>query len=179
MKYRMDTRKLSAVFPVAILLYFLAGLAGLLSACGKDITPAATVPVPLLVLPSATPASPPAPVATPTLACFSNLSFVDDITIPDNTVVAPGTEIDKQWLVLNSGNCNWDQRYRLRLISGIAMGAPTEQALYPARAGAQVILRSIFTAPKEAGVYISEWLAYDPNGMPFGESFFIKIIVQP
>jgi next to BRCA1 gene 1 protein len=110
---------------------------------------------------------------------MDDLAFIDDLTIPDNTIVAPESKLDKQWLVQNSGDCNWDARYRLRLISGVALGAVPEQALYPARAGAQVDLRILFTAPQEPGIYISEWQAFDANGIPFGETVFIKIIVQP
>jgi hypothetical protein len=101
------------------------------------------------------------------------------VTIPDYTVVAPGSSLDKQWLVQNSGSCNWDSRYRLRLISGDPLGASPEQALYPARAGMQATLRILFTAPQETGEYVSEWQAFDPNEIPFGESFVIKIIVSP
>ena len=93
-------------------------------------------------------------------------------------MVAPGSLLDKQWLVQNSGDCNWDSRYRLRLISGDALGAATEQALYPARAGTQAAIRMLFTAPQDSGVYVSEWQAFDPNGVPFGKSFYIKIEVQ-
>jgi len=118
------------------------------------------------------------PQPTLTLICTDNLLFIDDVTIPDNTVVAPSSKLDKQWLVQNNGDCNWDARYRLRLISGDALSAPPEQALYPARAGTQVTLRILFTAPQETGSYVSEWQAFDANGIPFGESFFIKIVVQ-
>ena len=128
--------------------------------------------------PTATPTTilPVAP--TPTPICTNNLVFISDVTIPDGTVEAPGITLDKQWLVQNSGDCNWDASYRLRLISGDALGASTEQALYPARAGTQATLRILFTAPQEAGEYISEWQVFDANGIAFGESFFIKIEVQ-
>ena len=116
------------------------------------------------------------PTSTPN--CIDGLSFVEDTTIPDNTVVTPGASLDKQWLVQNSGSCNWDNRYRLRLVSGEAMGAAADQSLYPARAGSQATLRIIFTAPSEPGEHVSEWQAFDYNGIPFGDSFFIKIIVQ-
>jgi hypothetical protein len=106
------------------------------------------------------------------------LAFVDDLTIPDYTIVAPGSMLDKQWLVQNSGSCNWDGRYRLRLVGGDALSAFPEQALYPARAGMQATLWIVFTAPLEAGEYFSEWQAFDARGIPFGESFLIRIIVQ-
>ena len=46
--------------------------------------------------------------------CVNDLSFINDVTIPDNTFVTYGSNIDKQWLVQNSGTCSWDSSYRLR-----------------------------------------------------------------
>ena len=137
-----------------------------------------SVPTPTLEIPTTVPAPilPPVPTSTP--ICSDNLMFISDVTIPDRTVVAPGSLLDKQWLVQNNGDCNWDTRYRLRLISGDSLGAVTEQALYPARAGTQATLRILFTAPQATGEFISEWQAFNANGIPFGESFFIKIQVQ-
>ena len=175
----MDTEKRRAFISVSICIYF--GL--FLAACAGNVTAS---PVPVLVpsitmepptATSTTVPQPPAPTSTP--SCTDGLSFMNDITIPDNTIVTPGSSLDKQWLVQNSGSCNWDNRYRLRLISGDPLGATTEQALYPARAGAQATLRIIFTAPADSGTYVSEWQAFDPNGIPFGDSFFIKVIISP
>ena len=118
-------------------------------------------------------------VDTPTPVCIDGLTFLSDTTIVDNSIVNPGSMLDKQWLVQNSGSCNWDSHYRLRLVDGDALGASPEQALYPARAGMQATLRIIFTAPMDAGSYTSEWQAFDAYGIPFGDSFFIKITVQP
>lgn len=138
-----------------------------------SLPPTSPIVMPLLPSSSAIPAIP-----TPTPPCADGLSFLDDVTIPDYTVVAPGSSLDKQWLVQNSDSCNWDSRYRLRLISGDPLGASTEQALYPARAGMQATLRILFTAPLEGGEYVSEWQAYNPQGQAFGETVFIKIIVE-
>ncbi len=178
----MDTRRISSL---AVSIFLILGLAACGSVPGRtpDL-PAATLalssPTPLAsATPSALPSDTPlAALPTATLDCTNNLLFIFDVTIPDGTVVAPGTLLDKQWLVQNAGSCNWDERYRLRLIDGNALGAG-EQSLYPALAGAQVTLRIEFTAPAEAGDYVSEWQAFDPEGNPFGDSFFIKISVQP
>ncbi len=67
--------------------------------------------------------------------CTNDLSFISDVTIPDNTFVTYGSNIDKQWLVQNSGTCNWDASYRLRHLGGAVLGAAEEAMLYPARAG--------------------------------------------
>ena len=58
------------------------------------------------------------------------------------------------------------------------MGATTEQALYPARAGAQATIRISFTAPGEPGTYTTAWQAVDPNGEPFGDAVFMEIVVE-
>jgi len=116
---------------------------------------------------------------TPTPPCTDVLTYNKDLTIPDDTAVAPGQSIDKQWLVTNSGTCNWDARYRLKLMSGDPMGTASEEALYPARAGTQATLRILFTAPASAGTYRSAWQAIGPGGQAFGDLVFIQINVAP
>ena len=180
----MDTRRFLSQ-PVSICFFIiLVGLGSLLlSACGQAKTPFPTstqLPVssPIPELPTSTPIATLPPQPSPTPACTDDLQFVSDVTIPDNTVVAPGSSLDKQWLVQNNGTCNWDARYRLRLVSGDPLGAAPEQALFPARTGIQATLRILFTSPQQDGEYFSEWQAFDANGVQFGESFVIKIVVQ-
>ena len=170
----------------AILLAFVL----ILNACAPSSTPTFFVPptelpqvnpVTALVV-TAAPTTVPTvliPTPTPTPTCTNNLTYIQDLTIPDGTTVSSGQSIDKQWLVSNSGTCNWDSRYRLKLISGDAMAAPVEQALYPARAGAQAKLQIIFTAPLNAGTYQSAWQAIAPDGTTFGTLVNIQITVGP
>jgi hypothetical protein len=132
-------------------------------------TPAAVTSVPSSAPDESTSASP--------LNCTNQLTFVSDQTIPDGTKVQPGSGLDKRWEVKNSGTCNWDDSYHLKLIAGSNMGAAEEQALYPARSGSQVVIRIQFTAPTQAGDYRSAWQAVSPSGEPFGDPFFIEIVV--
>lgn len=178
----MDTRRFLSLTVSIFLILWLAACGSVPGGTSNPVaaTPALASPTPLAsatqtALPSDTPM---AALSTPTLDCTNELLFIFDLTIEDESIVAPGTLLDKQWLVQNSGSCNWDERYRLRLVNGEALGAE-EQSLYPARSGSQVPLRIEFTAPAEAGTYVSEWQAYDPEGNPFGDSFYIKIVVQP
>ena len=115
------------------------------------------------------------PVPTP---CTNDLTFVQDLTIPDDTVVPPTGSIDKQWLVVNSGSCDWDSSYRLKLVGGDPLSTSVEQSLYPARAGTQAALRILFTAPQEVGVYQSVWQAFAPDGSAFGSTIFMQIVVE-
>lgn len=114
---------------------------------------------------------------TPTPSCTNGLWFLEDLTIADGTLVEPGERLDKRWQVQNNGTCNWDDRYRVKLIAGPGMGVPVQQALVPALRGTEVVIRMIFIAPQEPGNYRSAWQVYDPQDQPFGDPFFIDIIV--
>ena len=117
---------------------------------------------------------------TPTVEgpCTNDLQFLEDITIADNTVVLPNSAVDKQWLVQNTGTCDWDSTYHLKWLGGDPLGAVQEQPLYPARAGTQAVLRIVFIAPGLAGTYESSWQAVAPDGNVFGDSIYIKVSVS-
>ena len=100
--------------------------------------------------------------------CTNILSFVDDLTIPDGTVVSPGETIRKAWAVENSGTCKWNKRYTLRYIDGFAMGADIEQELVNIPPGEKGKIEIEFTAPDFMGSYYSSWMAYDDQGRAFG-----------
>jgi hypothetical protein len=117
-------------------------------------------------------------VEVPTPACSNILTFLEDVSIPDGSLARPGEALDKRWLVQNNGSCNWNEQFRLKLVSGPAMGVPAEQALYPARSGTQAILRILFSAPEELGVARSAWQAFSPQGEAFGDPFFIEVYVE-
>ena len=160
----------------------------ILNACAPSSTPTFFVPptaaaqlIPVTAIPVTAPATiiPTFVIPTSTPTCSNNLTYVQDLTIPDGTNVTPGESIDKQWLVSNSGTCNWDSRYRLKLISGDNMGTSNAQALYPARAGTQATIRIVFTAPQNSGTYESAWQAYAPDGTSFGSAVYIQITVGP
>ena len=110
--------------------------------------------------------------------CKDSLVFVKDLTIPDGTVIAPESTLDKRWEITNNSNCNWGEGYRVRLIAGPELGAQKEQALYPARSGTQAVIRILFKAPVEPGSYRSAWQAFNAQGEPFGDPFFIDIVVS-
>jgi hypothetical protein len=181
-----------------ILPSILSLLALLLSACGRTVTPTPFVPptrpvifptlqplevftsIPLPALSSevGTAVSNDAALPSPTPPCTNSLKFVQDVTIPDDTVVAPSSTIDKRWLVENDGTCNWDSHYRLKFTGGSEMGVATEQALYPARAGTQAVIQISFIAPTDPGVYRTAWQGYAPDGTPFGNTIYMEIVVQ-
>lgn len=111
-------------------------------------------------------------------ACIPDLIFLEDLTIPDGTLANAGAELDKRWQVRNNGTCDWNQDFRLRNVSGAAMGASSEQALYPARRGSEAMIRIRFIAPDEPGTHRSVWQAHTSDGKPFGDTFYFEIVVE-
>jgi hypothetical protein len=155
----------------------------LLPACGEQValsTPEYFVPPTLSNASSPIRFETPTPILpTPTITCDNNLTFIDDVTIPDGSKFAPGDVIEKVWLVKNSGTCNWNADYRVRFIDGDRMRAELEQALFPARSGTEAEIQITFVAPNQSGLILSSWQAYSPEGQPFGIIFYMSIVVDP
>ncbi len=160
-----------------------------LASCAPATTPAAFRPPTQLPLtePLPTVTSIPTIYIAPTLTltptksapCVNGLQFISDITIDDNAIVLPNSSIDKQWLVQNTGTCNWISTFGLKWMGGDPRGAAQEHALFPARAGTQAVLRIVFAAPVFAGTYESSWQAMSPDGNLFGDWFSVKVVVSP
>ena len=179
-KTRTNISKINQIlFLIAILTSII-----LLSACrGQDVLsePEYFIPPTVAVQPATpTPEATETPLPKPTIdvLCTNDLSYVADVTIEDDTVVAPGQEITKVWLVRNSGSCNWEADYTLRNVDGPPMGSPTIVALYPVRSGSEFEISIDFIAPTDEGQHISRWQAHDPEGNPFGQDIFIQIVVD-
>ncbi|MBN2044579.1 MAG: hypothetical protein JW757_06125 [Anaerolineales bacterium] len=59
------------------------------------------------------PAEEPAPEETldPEAGCTPDSEFIDDVTLPDGTLVSPGQTITKTWRIKNDGTCTWTGDY--------------------------------------------------------------------
>ena len=119
-----------------------------------------------------------APTATASRTCKNQLNFLEDLTIPDGTVLGRGETVTKRWLVENNGSCHWDERYTVRLVAGPSLGAPERQALYPARGKNEAVIQITFQAPQIPGNYITTWQAFNPQGTRFGDPFYMDIMVE-
>lgn len=166
----------------------LAGIVSLAAACGRETAappPAPTIavetPTPPRAVPSTTqPAADSAPVgATPRPRgdCVNDAQFLEDVTIPDGTLLDPGVTIEKRWAVRNSGTCDWGPGYSLVRIGADGFEGPQRIDLYPARAGASAEWRVTLKVPSSPGEHISRWQAQSPEGIPFGVEVFLLIQV--
>jgi hypothetical protein len=149
---------------------------------------AATIRVTVESLPG--PTATPAPLASPTPTpgpeptgpggCIYDAAFVTDVTIPDNTELAPGTDFVKTWRLRNSGTCDWGTNFQFVFVGGgDQMGAPAAVSVSPTAAGATVDVSAPFKAPQQPGTYRSQWRMRAPDGQDFGDRPFVQIVVPP
>ena len=105
-------------------------------------------------------------------ACVDRPSLVADVTVPDNTVIAPGARFTKTWRVRNDGNCTWGPGltlHALYFVNGTQLGAPTEVPLaqnVPPDSTFDVSIEMV--APNQAGMYRSEWMFHIADGPLLG-----------
>jgi hypothetical protein len=121
---------------------------------------------------------------TPNRGC-DRIEFVKDVTVPDNTVLAPGSSFTKVWRLRNAGTCAWTKSYQLVFASGTQMGGRNFTTLPNAVAPGQTVDIAVnFTAPLIAGDHRGNWLLRNENGELFGTSananqpFWVSIRVQ-
>ncbi len=117
--------------------------------------------------------------------CTRNVEFVEDLTVPDDTVFAPGTAFTKSWRLRNTGTCPWIDGYSFVFVAGDQMESPETQALPKVVAPGQTVDVSIsLTAPEETGEYVGRWQISDANGDLFGvggfieETIYTRIVVE-
>lgn len=130
--------------------------------------------------PTRSPVSIPTPAPPPTApaACVNDATFLEDLTVPDGTIFAPGVAFDKRWRVRNSGTCDWGPNHRLAPLGENRLGGPSELALFPARSGTSAEWQIDLVAPLEPGEYLGRWQARGPDGAPFGQEVFVLIFVE-
>jgi hypothetical protein len=139
------------------------------------------------LLPSATPIATLKPLPTyqapvPTQLPCLHMNFIKDVTIPDNTNMAPGTAFTKTWRLYNDGSCTWANTFVLYFFSGDQMGAPTTIAL-PSNvlSGGTVDISVNMVAPATVGTYTSNWKMKTPDGTIVGSGsgapIYAKIVV--
>lgn len=128
------------------------------------------------LVPEASAPAPSEPVAT---GCSDNNStFVSDVTIPDDTVMAAGERFVKTWRFQNNGSCPWTTGYQFVFIGDQQMNAPSTVPLnQEVQANGTIDLSVNFTAPTTPGTYRSTWQLSTPEGTRFGDTAYVQIVV--
>jgi hypothetical protein len=131
-------------------------------------TPASPGPLSAITLLPPT-ATLPRPTAAPG-ECTDFGAYVADITIPDGTMVPPGSTFTKTWSIRNAGSCTWTPEYSLVWIGGDLAGNPNKVPLTATNVlpGQTVHVSVSLTAPSEYKKYRSFWKVMNKSGNVFG-----------
>jgi uncharacterized protein YkwD len=159
--------------------------------------PAASTEIPAVTEMSTTPSagtpgtetSATPPTATPTLGtpvptnppdCTNSASFVADVSIPDNTNVAGGTNFTKTWRISNNGTCVWGPDYTLVHYSDEPMGAPTSIPLPVTYPGQTADISVNLVAPNTTGTHRGNFVIENPAGliMNVGDDSRLWVIIN-
>jgi hypothetical protein len=135
-------------------------------------TPTATATIPAEMSPTA----PTATLAIPTSSCYG-LTFVSDVTIPDNTSMTPGQKFTKTWRVRNSGTCAWEVGFKFNFTGGEAMGGSSVKLEKAVEPGKETELSVALTAPSTNGTYRGNWRMTNASGTYFGDEVYVLIVV--
>jgi hypothetical protein len=123
------------------------------------------------------PGDTPSPTATSTESCTYDSAFLADLSIPDDTEMAPGTPFSKGWRMQNNGNCDWGSGFQLVFVAGNQMGGPGAISVPPTAAGATTDLFVNLVAPGVPGSYTGRWQIFTPDGTPIGDRPWVRIVV--
>ncbi|TFH38019.1 MAG: hypothetical protein E4G99_00690 [Anaerolineales bacterium] len=138
---------------------------------------------PFVTISTSTP-SPLLPTPTSEPACTNQAKFIADITIPDDSGVAPGSGFTKTWRLRNDGTCPWTDGYQIVFVGGEPMGNPTPVPLLGiVPPGAMVDISLNLVAPGSPGTYKSDYQLRSPQNEHFGVGtnggvpFYVQIVV--
>ena len=146
-------------------------------------TPQTPSPTPGEGTPSATPAPATSrPSSTPEPCDLAQPGNPIDVTIPDDTRMAPDTEFTKTWRLVNAGTCTWTNQYAVVWDSGDKLGINDVVFLSGSvPPGGTVDISVPMKAPSTPGTYQSNWKLRNAAGVLFGLEgggpFWARIIV--
>lgn len=126
------------------------------------------------------------PKATPTPNCDrAAAGYPFDVTIPDGTIFQPNETFTKTWRLVNNGACTWTSDYAIIWFSGELLNASQVSYVNMTVAPGESMDISVdMTAPKEPGVYQSNWKLRNSAGRAFGigpggdSPFWVRIEVS-
>jgi hypothetical protein len=108
--------------------------------------------------------------------CVNAAEFVEDVTIPDDSLIKPSKKFIKIWKLRNIGSCIWTPDYLLVFISGDQMQGKSPKKLdATVEPGKTIDLSIDLIAPKDIDYYQGNWMLQDENGDNFGTGSDAKL----
>jgi hypothetical protein len=105
------------------------------------------------------------------------MAYVNDVTIPDNTVMTPGQSFTKTWKVLNNGTCAWEAGFKFAFTGGDAMSGATYTLPQSVPVNSQIDISVAMTAPNKTGSIRGNWRMSTAAGQFFGDEVYVMIMI--
>jgi hypothetical protein len=130
--------------------------------------------------------SPAAPVAATAALGDScnNSAFEGDVTIPDWSVIEPGTNFTKVWKIRNTGTCTWDEGFSFVYLGGSKPDLDGYTYKFSSKndrdfvkSGEAIDMAIELTSPCTPGKYEGHWRMQNDKGYFFGTTLSVYIEV--
>jgi hypothetical protein len=106
------------------------------------------------------------------------MMFLNDISLPDRTVLLPNMAATKTWKIKNTGTCTWDPTYTFNYVKGSVLGSTSVKIDKLVAPGESYEVSVDLVTPAANGEYTTWWQMRSPNGMNFGQTIWYDIIVS-
>lgn len=110
--------------------------------------------------------------------CLNGMMFLNDISLPDRTVLIPNMAATKTWKIKNTGTCAWDSTYTFNYVKGSVLGPTSVKINKLVAPGESYEISVDLVTPASNGEYTSWWQMRSTNGVNFGQTIWYDIIVS-
>uniref|UniRef100_A0A1D1YF52 Next to BRCA1 gene 1 protein n=1 Tax=Anthurium amnicola TaxID=1678845 RepID=A0A1D1YF52_9ARAE len=119
-------------------------------------------------------------------ASMLNSCFIEDVNVPDGTVLVPQAQFLKIWKMSNNGSITWPESTVLQYVGGqrmfndalIKSGEEPKIHVGSVEVSKTVCISADLQAPSEPGKYVSFWRLTDSEGNRFGHKVWCDITVE-
>jgi hypothetical protein len=115
--------------------------------------------------------------ATSPIASCYQLRYVSDVSIPDNTQMAPGQSFTKTWKVRNTGSCAWEAGFKFAFVGGEQMSGATYTLPSAVPVNTEIDISVAMVAPSKTCTLRGNWRMQTAAGQFFGDEVFVQIVV--
>ena len=110
--------------------------------------------------------------------CLNGMMYLNDVSLPNRTVLVPNMNATKTWRIKNTGTCTWDSTYTFNYVKGSVLGPTSVKINKLVGPGESYEISVDLVTPAANGEYTSWWQMRSPNGTNFGQTIWYDIQVN-
>jgi hypothetical protein len=101
--------------------------------------------------------------------CENEAEFVEDVSIPDYTIIERGDQFVKIWRIRNAGSCTWSPTYQVAFSQGNPVEWQEMALAEIVSPGEETEVSITVQSPEVPGIYQAWWQLSDEQGQIFGD----------